>query len=154
MKITKYNTELNDDIHPILVKEMETDYPVKEYRTPDKIVKMLEDVFRLHKQAEEHLYLICMASSSRITGVLEVSHGSVNASIAGTREIFLKALLCGAANIILVHNHPSGNSNPSPEDINVAKRIKEASQLMGIPLVDNIVMGNGSYCSFCERGML
>lgn len=154
MKITKYNTELNDDFHPILVKEMETDYLVKEYNTPDKIVKMLEDVFRLHKQAEEHLYLICMTSSSKINGVLEVSHGSINMSIAGTREIFLKALLCGAANIVLAHNHPSGNSNPSSEDIMVAKHIKEASRLMGIPLVDNIVVGNGNYCSFCERGML
>ena len=66
----------------------------------------------------------------------------------------MKALLCGATGIVLVHNHPSGDTTPSKQDIQVIQRIKEVGELLGIPLTDSLNVGDGSYCSFREQQIL
>ncbi|RGG64358.1 hypothetical protein DWW96_09620 [Eubacterium sp. AF17-7] len=84
-------------------------------------------------------------------GVFELGHGSVNACILNPREIFQRALICGAVNIVIAHNHPSHDSTPSKEDDEVALKISRAGKLMGIKLVDFIIIGNG-YFSYNEQG--
>ena len=64
------------------------------------------------------------------------------------------ALLSSAAAMILVHNHPSGDPSPSPEDLTITRRLKEAGELIGIPVLDHIIIGNGEFVSFVERGLL
>ena len=79
-----------------------------------------------------------------------ISTGTVNMSLISPREIFLTALKMHAVNIVLVHNHPSGDPTPSRDDITITKRIHEASQIMNIPLVDHIIIGDNTYMSLKE----
>ena len=152
MRITKYRAELNEDQHNILVKENSCNYPVDYLRNPQAITEMLNSIFQLNRQAEEYVYMIALNTKDKPLGVFEISHGAVNQSICNPREIFIKALLCGATGIILAHNHPSGDITPSKEDVTVYRRIREASEILGVNLLDNIVIGNG-YFSFMENGI-
>jgi DNA repair protein RadC len=80
--------------------------------------------------------------------------GTVNASMISPREIFLEALSSRAVQIILLHNHPSGDASPSREDLQVTKRIREAGELVGITLTDHIIIGEHTYVSFREKNYL
>lgn len=145
MRITTYRTELNDDKHNILIKENSCNYPINDLRNPETVVCMLNTIYRLNRQAEEHLYMIALNTKCRVLGVFEISHGTINQSICNPRDIFIKALLCGAYGIILAHNHPSGDCSPSKEDIQTHKRILDGGQIVGIQLLDNIIVGDGFY---------
>ena len=83
-----------------------------------------------------------------------LSEGTVNRSIISPREVFIEALRCDAVNIALLHNHPSGDPEPSENDIIVTNRIIKAGELLGIGLLDHIVMGDGTYVSMLERGYI
>lgn len=83
-----------------------------------------------------------------------ISIGSLNASIVHPREVFNRAIKRSAASLIVVHNHPSGHIDPSREDINITKRLFEAGQLIGIPLIDHIIIGRDKYYSFKEENQL
>lgn len=99
---------LDDDYKNVIVKEFAHNYKgVDALKTPKEIVKVMEEIFELHNMAEEHLYLLAMTSKCKPISFFEVSHGTATFSMASTREIFVRALLCGATNIILIHNHPS-----------------------------------------------
>ena len=80
--------------------------------------------------------------------------GSLNASVMEAREIFKSSILSNAASIILLHNHPSGELQPSKEDLNLTKRIELAGEILGIPLLDHIILGQGEYMSFQEKGYM
>ncbi len=152
MRITTYRTELDENKHNVLVKENSCNYPTCTFNNPQSVVEMLNDVFRLNRQAEEYVYMIALNTKGKILGVFELSHGTINFSVCNSREIFIRALLCGASGIILAHNHPSGDITPSKEDITTHKRIKETGQLIGIELLDNIIVGDG-YLSFKANGI-
>lgn len=102
----------------------------------------------------EQILLIMIDSKSKILSDKIISTGTVNASILAPREIFIDALKVGAVNIILVHNHPSGDPTPSKEDIVSTKRVQEAGKLIGIQLMDHIIIGDNRYVSLKERGLL
>jgi len=80
--------------------------------------------------------------------------GSLNASIVHPREVFREAVKRSAASIICAHNHPSGNPAPSPEDIEVTKRLQEAGQIMGIELLDHVIIGDHQFISLKEKGYM
>lgn len=152
MQIKTYRTELDENQHNVLVKENCYSYPIEFLKDPKAVTDMLNAVFNLKNLAEEYVYMIAFNTKNRPLGVFEVSHGTVNQSVCNPRELFIRALLCGAACIILAHNHPSGDTVPSKMDIKNHKRIKEAGQLMGIQLLDSIIVGDG-YFSFTEEEM-
>lgn len=152
MRITKYTTLLDKDRQCTLVKESALNYPVENFTSPQSIYKMLCDVFNHNIQTEEYVYLLCFNTKCRLIGVFELSHGAVNQSICSTREIFQKALLCNASGFVLAHNHPSGDTSPGKEDLAVYRKIKEATQLMDLPIMDNIIVGD-NYYSFKENGI-
>ena len=79
---------------------------------------------------------------------------SVNQSIVHPREVFKTSLLSNAAALILIHQHPTGDPTPSSEDISITRRLKEAGEIMGIKVLDHIIVGDGEYLSFVERGLL
>ena len=83
-----------------------------------------------------------------------VSIGSLNQSIVHPREVFKTACLSNAAAVILIHQHPTGDPSPSSEDIAITRRLKEAGEIMGIKILDHIIVGDGEYLSFVERGLL
>ncbi|MDO5293856.1 MAG: DNA repair protein RadC [bacterium] len=102
----------------------------------------------------EQILLVMIDSKSKIIKEDIISTGTVNASILAPREIFIKALSFGAVNIILLHNHPSGDPTPSTEDIKTTNRIKEAGSIIGIKLMDHIIIGDNKYISLKEIGLL
>lgn len=150
MRITKYHMELDGNLHNVLVKESSRNYPVENATSPQIIVEMLNELYSLDKQAEEYLYMLALNTHCRILGVFEVSHGTVNKSICNPRDVFVKALLCGATYFVLAHNHPSQDVTPSREDYDAYKRLKQAGELIGVNLIDSIIIGNG-YFSFAEN---
>ena len=106
-----------------------------------------------HLQKEELLVMMLDGKNQLIKdSVLTI--GTVNASLVSPREIFLEALHYEAVNLILIHNHPSGDSTPSKQDIEVTNRILEAGKLIGIHLLDHIILGEHQYTSLYEQGLI
>ena len=91
---------------------------------------------------------------NKIIGIFEISRGSLNASIIHPRDVFQRAILVNAASVILVHNHPSGDPTPSPEDVKLTKKLVEAGRAMDITVLDHVICGEGKYASLRERGEL
>ena len=110
----------------------------------------------LRDAKKEFFIVILLDSSNRPIRNLELSKGSLNASTVDVREIVREASREGAASVILVHNHPSGKTNPSVEDIEVTKRIAEACNLIGVRVLDHVIIGKNreDYVSFLERGLM
>ena len=99
----------------------------------------------------EQVLLLMMDSKNKIIKDMIISEGTVNTSIMPTREVFVNAFKYEAVNIILLHNHPSGDPTPSAEDIRVTKRLAEAGNLLGITLMDHIIIGDNRYISLKEQ---
>ncbi len=102
---------------------------------------------------QEKILLIMLDTKNRIIKDQFISKGTVNASIMPTREIFVCAQKHEAVNIILLHNHPSGDPSPSGEDIRITRRISEAGSIVGITLMDHIIIGDNRYISLKEQGI-
>jgi len=156
MRITKYDTELQDDYRNVLVKEFSKNYPTEDkLNNPEMISHMMCEIFRADRKAEEHVWVIAFTKKFSLISIFDVTHGTASTSLISTREIFVRLCLCGAVQFVLVHNHPSGDTTPSVEDIKVTERMKEAGQLMDIPCMDHIIIGkNGAYYSFTEHNIL
>ncbi len=121
------------------------------YTSPSQV----SDTFQfLMKETKEMFITLHLDGKNRIICMDVVSIGSLNQSIVHMRSVFMTACLSSAAAIICVHNHPSGDPTPSSEDIAITKRLSEAGELMGIKLLDHIIVGDGNYLSFTERGLL
>jgi len=119
--------------------------------SPLQVFEMFKD---LALETKEHFLCLHLDGKNRIVSLDRVSVGSLNQSIVHPREVFKSACIISAAGIILVHNHPTGDPNPSQEDISITRRLKEAGELIGIPVLDHIIIGDGQYVSFVERGLL
>lgn len=103
---------------------------------------------------EERFIVVLLDTKNIVLTHLEISKGSLNAAIVHPREVFSGAIRMKANAIILVHNHPSGDSNPSGEDINITQRLKEVGELVGIKVLDHVIIGNNGFYSMKERGVL
>ncbi len=155
MKIQKFDVVLDEDNKNILAEDFSRECTdIRDVSRPEWIVAVMNEVFGLSEKAEEYMYLICMTSGCRPIGFFELAHGTHNAALVGVREIFIRALLCGAAGIVLVHNHPGGLPNPSREDVSVTDKVRAASELIGIQLYDHIIVGRDSWFSFTKEGKL
>jgi DNA repair protein RadC len=108
----------------------------------------------LRHETKEHFIALHLDSKNRLLCLEIVSVGSLNASIVHPREVYKSALLSSTAAIVFVHNHPSGDPTPSREDIELTSRLKEASELLGIRLLDHVVIGTGRHYSFADSGLL
>lgn len=108
----------------------------------------------MRHQKQEHMKLLMLNSKSKLLGEKDISKGTVNASLVSPRELFIEALEKQAVAIILIHNHPSGDTTPSEHDILLTKRVQEAGRLIGIELLDHIIIGNNCYMSFAEEQLL
>jgi len=108
----------------------------------------------LQTRGQEHFYCLYLDSQKRVLESKLLFLGTLNYSLVHPREIFLEAYMNHAVSIICVHNHPSGNPNPSRQDIELTKRLLEIGNLMGIPIDDHIIIGRNSYYSFFEDGKL
>lgn len=156
MRVIKYTTRLNEDGRAILEKELSVNHPGidSSMSSPEKVDILAREVLRLHERPEEYLYMICLNTKLKMTSVFELSHGNVNSSVVGIREMFQKALLANAVSVIVLHNHPSGDPTPSREDVEVTKRMIEAGKILGVDVIDHLVIGRPGYCSIKEKGYI
>lgn len=153
MKMHMYSTEYDSHGRICLVAEELPWYgkSAEVYCCAEDLQKICIDVLRLDRRTEEYVYCICLDTAGHITGLFEISHGTINQSLVSPREVYLKAFLADAVNVILVHNHPSGDPGPSSFDQVLTKRLAEAGALIGIGLADHIIIGDHSYYSFHEQ---
>ncbi|HIQ98749.1 MAG TPA: DNA repair protein RadC [Candidatus Scybalocola faecavium] len=119
-------------------------------RNPQAIAGYYMEEMRHYRQ--EHLVLLMLNTKNRKIGDMVISKGSVNAALISPREIFLEALRHDAVNIILLHNHPSGDPTPSKEDIDVTQNIASLGKMLGIRLLDHIIIGDKTYKSLFQCG--
>ena len=105
-------------------------------------------------RAVEHFGVVLLDARHRVLRTIVVATGTLNSTVVQPRDVFREAMLAAAAAVIAFHNHPSGDPAPSPEDLELTRRLALAGTLMGIDLVDHLVLGDTRYCSFKEMGQL
>lgn len=108
----------------------------------------------LRYQKKEHLKSLLLDTKNRVLAIKTVSVGDLSSSIVHPREVYKDAVVASAASIIVAHNHPSGDPTPSAEDVAVTKRLILSGEIMGIDLLDHIVLGDGTFVSLKERGLI
>lgn len=152
--ITQYKTKLTKDKKVKLENERMIECSEEERRitNPDKVDNIARNYLRIHEESEEYAYMLCLNTKNVVTSVFELSHGNVNSSIVGIREMYQKALLANAVSVIVFHNHPSGDCKPSIEDIKISKRMIEAGNIIGVEFLDHLVIGETRYCSLKSEG--
>ncbi len=122
-------------------------------RTPADVARLAGELLAGYDR--EAFYVIALSTANRVIGAHCAHVGTVDASVASPREVFKFALLCNARSVVCLHNHPSGNVEPSRADVEVSKQLKAAGQALDIPLVDSLIVGyDGRYTSLVERGPL
>jgi DNA repair protein RadC len=118
-------------------------------RSPDRVARLLEaELSGLH---QESFHVLALDGRHALLARFEVSRGTLTTSLVHPREVFRPAIARGAAAVIAVHNHPSGDPEPSAEDLAVTRRLLEAGRLLGIPLLDHVVIGAGRFVSLQAR---
>lgn len=126
---------------------------------PGQSLRSSEDVFRhfrddLEKEKRELFYVVLLNNKNKKIRDVKISEGSLTASLVHPREVYNPVIRESAAAVIFVHNHPSGDPAPSPEDIEITRRLKEVGDVMGVRVLDHVVVGRDRYFSFNDKGML
>jgi DNA repair protein RadC len=123
--------------------------------TPDTI-RSPQDVYQLSldlvSKEQEHFVVYCLNSKHHVINRKTISVGSLNSTVVHPREVFRAAIENSSASIICVHNHPSGDPTPSPEDISVTQRLCEAGEIIGIELIDHVIVGRTGWFSLKANG--
>lgn len=131
----------------------------EEIRHEDDRVTTPRDVYlrfelRLRDLRQEEFHVLLLSTQNAVLREVMVTRGILDASVVHPREVFAPALAEAAAAVILVHNHPSGDPTPSPADREVTRQLVEAGSVLGIPVRDHVVVGNGRYASFLDLGLI
>ena len=124
----------------------------KKITSPNDIAEIFMPLFR--DEVKEKFLVICLNSANKIIRYEIISVGSLNSSVVHAREVFKVAIENNSANIILLHNHPSGNEEPSSEDIQVTKRLVEAGKILEINVFDHIIIAGNKFTSFVEKKII
>jgi len=130
-----------------------------DYYTSENPVQSPEQAYKsvqakLKGKKKEHFYILCLDTRNRVCTKKQVSVGNLDSSIVHPREVFKDAVSSLAASVIFVHNHPSGELEPSSEDISLTKRLVEAGELLGIPVLDHIIVSDRGYTSLKSRNLI
>jgi len=126
--------------------------PGKPVQTPEEAVKSVQS--KLSGKKKEHFYILCLNTRNRVNDTRQVSIGNLDSSIVHPREVFKDAISSYASTVIFVHNHPSGDLEPSAEDINLTRRLVEAGELLGIPVLDHIIVSDKGHTSLKSRNLI
>jgi DNA repair protein RadC len=108
----------------------------------------------LRDELKEKFILVCLNSANKIIATETISVGNLNSSVVHPREVFKTAIDHSSASIILLHNHPSGNPEPSNEDISITKKMVESGKILDIPVFDHIIIAGNSFTSFVEKRLI
>jgi len=137
-----------------LSRRLEADFDEK----PKPVIKSPGDMAALMRsklkgKKKEHFWVLCLDTRNRLIGDKQVSIGSLDTSIVHPREVFKEAVSSSAASVIFVHNHPSGDPEPSKEDIELTKRLVKAGEIIGIDVLDHIIVCDKSYLSLKAKNL-
>lgn len=125
-------------------------YKSKELTDPEKVYRLIKS--KLKDYHKEHFYIIVL--NSRGHSIAEVSVGSLNASVVHPREVFAEAIRNKAASVVFVHNHPSGDPEPSEDDLLLTKKLVESGKILGIEVFDHIIVVKDGFFSFKNKGII
>lgn len=135
-----------------MIRENSILYGNRRIKSSDEAVGLVKEF--LENSDREKLIVCCLNTKNEPTNLSIVSVGSLNSSIVHPREVFKTAVVSNSASIIIAHNHPSGDTIPSKEDINITERIKKSGEILGIKLLDHLIIGDGKYLSLKEDGYI
>ena len=121
-------------------------------RSPEDVASIFIPELRDKKQ--EEFIVVILNSANKVIRWRSVTRGLLNSSLTHPREVFREAILENAASIILIHNHPSGNLEPSREDISITKQLADAGTIIGITVQDHLIIAGDAYTSLMERGLM
>lgn len=127
-------------------------------RDKNAVINSAEDVVKsfgsdMIDLGSEHFKVVYLNVRRKVLCCKTLFIGTLDESVVHPREVFKVALELGAAGVILMHNHPSGNPEPSREDISITKRLVEAGKIMGVEVLDHVIIGRSGYCSLAEDGL-
>ena len=134
-----------------LVREGLEEYEPVRLETPEDVYRFMSE---LKDCDRERFYSLFFDNRNAVVSCEEISSGSPTSTICHPREVFKSALLCSSTAVIFVHNHPSGDPEPSFDDKAVVGRLYQCGDLLGIDVLDSIIIGNCSYYSFQEKGLM
>lgn len=132
--------------------ERETNYESYDIRDPQGVVRAVRKTIK--DKAKEHFKLILLNTRNKIIGLSTVSIGTLNASLVHPREVFKDAIRHSASSVVVAHNHPSGNPEPSEEDVKITRRLVESGKILGIEVLDHIIIGKDAFVSLKTKGLL
>lgn len=115
------------------------------------VAEFCDSVLNIAKYATEHFYVLPILPTTELLGVIQISSGGNTFTVAPPDKIFQAALLFNSVELILVHNHPSGDSTPSKEDITATENLVRAGKLLGINVCDHVILGNKEYYSIISK---
>jgi DNA repair protein RadC len=149
MNINTYNILFNSDRVGELVKEQTHAYSTDEtvVDSPERAAKLIETIWNASNLAQEHFWLLALDGGRKVVAAFTVTIGTLMTSLVHPRECFQRAILAGAASIIIAHNHPSGSLEISDQDREVTSRIRKAGEILGIRLDDHIIIAEGEFVS-------
>ena len=134
-----------------LLKEKSLEYNFTSVKNPINVVKLAKEL--IGEVDREYVLVLNLNTNLEPNSIEVCGIGSLSEAVIHPREIFKSAILSSASKIIMVHTHPSGHVEPSIEDIQTTRRIRKAGEILGIPLVDHLILGNDTdYFSFTEHG--
>ena len=125
-------------------------YKSKELTDPEKVYRLIKS--KLKDYHKEHFYIIVL--NSRGHSIAEVSVGSLNASVVHPREVFAEAIKNKAASVVFAHNHPSGDPEPSEDDLVLTKKLVDSGKILGIEVSDHIIVAKDGFFSFKDKGLI
>jgi DNA repair protein RadC len=120
--------------------------------SPDELFKIIKE--KISNFSKEHFYVVSLDARNNFIGIDEISVGTLTASIVHPRETFESAIRRHAAHIIIAHNHPSGETEPSEDDLKITKRLVESGKIMGIEVLDHLIITKNNYLSFKEKSLI
>ena len=135
-----------------MVKESSFLYQTRQILSPNDAYEMIKE--QLEGLDREQFIIACLNTKNEPTNISVVAVGTLNKAIVHPREVFKTAILSNAASIMAFHNHPSGETTPSQQDIQLTNRLYEAGELLGIKLLDHLIIGDGTFTSLKEKGYL
>ena len=121
-------------------------------KNPESVVKAIRASIK--DKAKEHFKLILLNPRNKIIGISTISIGTLNASLVHPREVFKDAIAHSAASVVLAHNHPSGDPEPSEDDLTITKRLIEAGKILGVEVIDHLIVGKNGFFSFKAKGLV
>ena len=157
MRQKKYNYELAKRVQTIIwkFKDVSESYPELGEAKKNKITSPYE-MYRTFKfifdhEVREKFVVFWLSNSNKVIGYEVVSEGTLSSNVVEPREVFRGAIVASCKSIIVAHNHPSGNCEPSPEDISITKKLSQTGFIIGIQVFDHIIFTNDGYFSFVEN---